>query len=257
MVDRDPIDRWTFGRVTLLGDAAHPMYPRGGNGAAQAIIDASAIAPLLADMADPRDALQAYEAHAAENDQNYPHQPLEPPDTIIDLVETRSNGKRFDRIEDVVKPEARGNIREIQEDRGYDLGAAQARARAHTRGGRSDRRRHRHISRCGLDRLRMDETARVRDNEVFAAGEEVADDRCRRFGPVDFDRISHIIHQHVMTVANACPKAAATRADWRFRWCPTERAQACQRLTRLRGIARLDPVPAPAAPRRRSRRVTL
>ena len=40
MVDKDPIDRWTFGRVTLAGDAAHPMYPRGSNGAAQAAIDA-------------------------------------------------------------------------------------------------------------------------------------------------------------------------------------------------------------------------
>ena len=44
MVDRDPVDRWTFGRVTLLGDAAHPMYPRGSNGAAQAILDARALA---------------------------------------------------------------------------------------------------------------------------------------------------------------------------------------------------------------------
>ena len=40
MVDRDPLPRWSFGRITLLGDAAHPMYPRGSNGAGQAIIDA-------------------------------------------------------------------------------------------------------------------------------------------------------------------------------------------------------------------------
>ena len=40
MVDQDPLPRWTFGRLTLLGDAAHPMYPRGANGAAQAILDA-------------------------------------------------------------------------------------------------------------------------------------------------------------------------------------------------------------------------
>src|SRR5262245_61328108 len=44
MVDREPVDRWTFGRVTLLGDAAHPMYPRGSNGSAQAILDARTLA---------------------------------------------------------------------------------------------------------------------------------------------------------------------------------------------------------------------
>jgi 2-polyprenyl-6-methoxyphenol hydroxylase-like FAD-dependent oxidoreductase len=49
MVDRDPLDRWTVGRVTLLGDAAHPMYPIGSNGASQAIIDALTIADLLGD----------------------------------------------------------------------------------------------------------------------------------------------------------------------------------------------------------------
>ena len=43
MVDRDPVDTWTTGRLTLLGDAAHPMYPIGSNGASQAIRDASAI----------------------------------------------------------------------------------------------------------------------------------------------------------------------------------------------------------------------
>jgi 2-polyprenyl-6-methoxyphenol hydroxylase-like FAD-dependent oxidoreductase len=62
MVDKDPVARWTFGRVTLAGDAAHPMYPRGSNGAAQAAIDARTLADLLAKHADAREALQAYEA---------------------------------------------------------------------------------------------------------------------------------------------------------------------------------------------------
>jgi 2-polyprenyl-6-methoxyphenol hydroxylase-like FAD-dependent oxidoreductase len=62
MVDKDPIDRWTFGRVSLLGDAAHPMYPRGSNGAAQAILDARALADCLAAGGDPPAALRAYEA---------------------------------------------------------------------------------------------------------------------------------------------------------------------------------------------------
>lgn len=47
MVDRDPVDRWTFGRTTLLGDAAHPMYPIGSNGASQAILDARVLTGCL------------------------------------------------------------------------------------------------------------------------------------------------------------------------------------------------------------------
>ncbi|MET7769806.1 DUF3237 family protein [Nocardia sp. NPDC005366] len=53
MVDRDPLPRWTHGRVTLLGDAAHPMYPIGSNGASQAIIDARVLAHALATRRDP------------------------------------------------------------------------------------------------------------------------------------------------------------------------------------------------------------
>jgi 5-methylphenazine-1-carboxylate 1-monooxygenase len=62
MVDRDPIGRWTFGRVTLLGDAAHPMYPRGSNGCAQALIDARVLADQLRQCDDFSAALRAYEA---------------------------------------------------------------------------------------------------------------------------------------------------------------------------------------------------
>ena len=62
MVDRDPLPRWSHGRITLLGDAAHPMYPIGSNGASQAIIDGEAIARELAAGDDPEKALQRYEA---------------------------------------------------------------------------------------------------------------------------------------------------------------------------------------------------
>jgi 2-polyprenyl-6-methoxyphenol hydroxylase-like FAD-dependent oxidoreductase len=62
MCDRDPLPRWTHGRVTLLGDAAHPMYPVGSNGASQAILDASCLAGCLARAEHPRQALHAYEA---------------------------------------------------------------------------------------------------------------------------------------------------------------------------------------------------
>ncbi len=63
MVDQDPLPYWTEGRITLLGDAAHPMMPRGSNGAAQAILDATCLAALLAKDADPLAALKQYEAN--------------------------------------------------------------------------------------------------------------------------------------------------------------------------------------------------
>lgn len=61
MVDRDPLPRWSQGRVTLLGDAAHPMYPIGSNGASQAILDGEAIAQELSAGSDPVAALKRYE----------------------------------------------------------------------------------------------------------------------------------------------------------------------------------------------------
>jgi 2-polyprenyl-6-methoxyphenol hydroxylase-like FAD-dependent oxidoreductase len=63
MVDRDPLPRWTFGRTTLLGDAAHPMYPIGSNGASQAILDARVLAGCLRRTPEDVDlALENYEA---------------------------------------------------------------------------------------------------------------------------------------------------------------------------------------------------
>jgi len=62
LVDRDPVDRWTFGRVTLMGDAAHPMYPIGSNGASQAILDARVLTREILALGEVPDALEAYEA---------------------------------------------------------------------------------------------------------------------------------------------------------------------------------------------------
>ncbi len=59
--DRDPLPYWSSGRVTLLGDAAHPMYPVGSNGASQAILDARCLADALVRSEHPRQALVAYE----------------------------------------------------------------------------------------------------------------------------------------------------------------------------------------------------
>jgi 5-methylphenazine-1-carboxylate 1-monooxygenase len=62
MCDRDPLPSWSHGRVTLLGDAAHPMYPMGSNGAGQAIMDATCLGRCLTSHADPAVALRMYEA---------------------------------------------------------------------------------------------------------------------------------------------------------------------------------------------------
>ena len=62
MADRDPVPQWSFGRVTLLGDAAHPMYPSGSNGAAQAILDAGAPTRVLQAQPSAQDSLRAYQA---------------------------------------------------------------------------------------------------------------------------------------------------------------------------------------------------
>jgi 2-polyprenyl-6-methoxyphenol hydroxylase-like FAD-dependent oxidoreductase len=62
LVDRDPVDRWTFGNVTLMGDAAHPMYPIGSNGASQAILDARVITREILNHGETSAALNAYEA---------------------------------------------------------------------------------------------------------------------------------------------------------------------------------------------------
>ncbi|GAA0255743.1 flavin-dependent oxidoreductase [Actinomadura nitritigenes] len=66
MVDREPLDRWTFGRVTLVGDAAHPMYPIGSNGGSQAVLDARVLAYELARAADPAEGLLRYERERRE-----------------------------------------------------------------------------------------------------------------------------------------------------------------------------------------------
>ena len=62
MVDRDPLPRWRQGRATLVGDAAHPMYPIGSNGASQAILDARVLAACLSRIGDVEQAVDTYES---------------------------------------------------------------------------------------------------------------------------------------------------------------------------------------------------
>jgi 2-polyprenyl-6-methoxyphenol hydroxylase-like FAD-dependent oxidoreductase len=103
MVDKDPVERWTFGRVTFMGDAAHPMYPRGSNGAAQALIDARTLADALASCGDPREALVEYEKARLEATARVVRTNREqPPDFILMKVEELTGGKRFRHIDDVI-----------------------------------------------------------------------------------------------------------------------------------------------------------
>jgi len=102
MCDRDPLPRWTHGRVTLMGDAAHPMYPVGSNGASQAILDARALADALAQSEHPRHGLAVYEADRLPKTAEISTlNRLGGPERVIDAVEALApNG--FDDVERVL-----------------------------------------------------------------------------------------------------------------------------------------------------------
>ena len=113
MVDKDPIAQWTFGRVTLMGDAAHPMYPRGSNGSAQALIDARTLAAELASQADPLAALQNYETKRRETTSRIVQTNRSlPPDFINIKVDELAGDKPFRHIDDVISQQELGAISE-------------------------------------------------------------------------------------------------------------------------------------------------
>ena len=86
--DRDPLTRWSHGRVTLLGDAAHAMYPVGSNGASQAILDARALADALADVEDVIEALLRYQSARLQPTSEIVHSNRGGgPEGVIDAVE--------------------------------------------------------------------------------------------------------------------------------------------------------------------------
>lgn len=119
MCDRDPLERWTHGNVTLLGDSAHPMYPVGSNGASQAVLDAVTLAELLAER--PADAaLAVYDEirRLATSEIVYANR-KGGPERVIDLVEERAPDG-FDNLDAVATPEElRAIVGEYQRMAGF------------------------------------------------------------------------------------------------------------------------------------------
>jgi 2-polyprenyl-6-methoxyphenol hydroxylase-like FAD-dependent oxidoreductase len=110
LVDRDPVSAWSFGRVTLIGDAAHPMQPIGGQAGSQAIIDARALTSALLATGDPVAALRHYDEQRRPvmNDIILRNRNFGP-EAAMQLVEERApNG--FTRIEDVILSQELGSI---------------------------------------------------------------------------------------------------------------------------------------------------
>lgn len=114
MVDKDPLPRWGDGRVTLLGDAAHPLYPVGSNGGSQAVLDARVLARELAGAADPAAGLAAYEQErrTATTGLVLAHRELPMEETIAVVTERAPDG--FDDIADVLTPEELANMAAAQ-----------------------------------------------------------------------------------------------------------------------------------------------
>jgi len=102
MCDRDPLPNWSRERVTLLGDAAHPMYPMGSNGASQTILDAREIAQCLAATSDVARAFRAYEdARRPTTARVVQMNRVGGPEGVIDVVE-RLAPDGFRCIDDVI-----------------------------------------------------------------------------------------------------------------------------------------------------------
>ncbi|MET7618540.1 flavin-dependent oxidoreductase [Streptomyces sp. NPDC005408] len=102
MVDREPLERWSVGRTTLIGDAAHAMYPIGSNGATQSVVDARALGHAMALHTDPADALAAYEAERrpAMTELQQANRRLGP-EVVINLAHERAPGG-FTDIDEVI-----------------------------------------------------------------------------------------------------------------------------------------------------------
>jgi 5-methylphenazine-1-carboxylate 1-monooxygenase len=124
MVDRDPLDQWSVGHVTLVGDAAHPMYPVGSNGASQAILDARALADALASNADIPAALEAYEAQRRPATARITlSNRQQGPERVMQIVEERAP-QGFDDLDAVIsRAELEAIAAEYKQIAGFDRDA--------------------------------------------------------------------------------------------------------------------------------------
>ena len=128
LVDRHPVERWSFGRVTLIGDAAHPMQPTGSQAGSQAIVDARLLTASLLAERDPVAALAAYDRQRRPvmNDITLRNRNFGP-EAAMQLAEERApNG--FERIDDVIpRAELEHISRSFQQAAGLDPGGLNAR----------------------------------------------------------------------------------------------------------------------------------
>ena len=110
MIDRDPLETWVSGRVALMGDAAHPMYPTGSNGASQAIVDGRVLGAMMLEHGVTQDALAAYDAKlcapiSAVQLRNRGAGPF----GLLNLLDERCGGM-FDDIDAVIPPKERAEF---------------------------------------------------------------------------------------------------------------------------------------------------
>src|SRR5690606_28264745 len=130
MVDQDPLPTWTRGRVTLLGDAAHPMVPRGSNGAGQAVIDARFLAGQLKRQGLGTAAWQEYDrVRVGAATRVVLTNRANPPDAILREVYERSGDRPYQRIDDVIsRAELEGISNRYKQIAGFDPASLKARA---------------------------------------------------------------------------------------------------------------------------------
>jgi len=121
-VDRDPIPRWSFGRVTLVGDAAHPMQPVGAQAGSQAVVDGRVLAASLVALRDPIEALALYQDQriAAMNDLIIRNRSLGL-ESILQTAEERAP-QGFTNIHDVMsQEELESTALDFKKAAGFDL----------------------------------------------------------------------------------------------------------------------------------------